>query len=384
MTGSEDKTESIEPFRLNVPQSALDDLARRLEYARLPDPETAEGWSQGVPLAGMRELLAYWRSTYDWRRCETLLNRLGQFRTNINGVGINFLHIRSPHPKALPLILTHGWPGSLLEFRKVIGPLSEPMAPAVADAFHLVIPSLPGYGWSGKPSATGWNIRSIAQAWSILMSRLGYTNYVAQGGDWGAAVTTELGRLRPRGLLGIHLSQPFVTPKEPPNEVLSFEERRARGMVRYYRKFDSGYARQQSTRPQTLGYALTDSPIGQAAWIYEKYREWADCNGDPTTIFSMDEMIDNIMFYWLPAAATSAARLYWEAAAEESPPARLNIPVGCSIFPKDIVRAPRSWAERSFSNIIYWNELDRGGHFAAWEQPELFVQEVRACFRSLR
>lgn len=376
---------TIEPFYLSVSQSVLDDLHARLAAVRWPDRETVSDWSQGVPLDHIRALTDYWKDEYDWRRCEAMLNGHGQFRTQIDGLGIHFLHIRSPEPNAMPLVMTHGWPGSIIEFNKVIGPLSDPVAYGgdARDAFHLIIPSLPGYGLSDKPTETGWGMHRIARAWRELVARLGYTRYCAQGGDWGAAVTTALGTMQPEGLAAIHLNFPFVLPDEP-HENLSDAERQMVADIERYSKSDSGYAIQQRSRPQTLGYALADSPVGQAAWIYEKLRSWSDCAGDPRNIFSLDEMLDNIMLYWLTNSATSSARLYWESNSRGFRAIQLNIPTGCSIFPKEIYRAPRSWADRCIPNIIHWNELERGGHFAAFEQPVLFVDEIRTCFRKIR
>lgn len=374
----------IEAFQLAIPDSQLEDLHRRLDATRWPEKEASDDWSQGVPLAEIRALVDYWRTGYDWRRCEAMLNGFGQFCTRIDGLDIHFLHVRSPHANALPMLLTHGWPGSVVEFHKVIGPLTDPVAHGgrAEDAFHLIIPSLPGYGFSGKPSRTGWGVEPIATAWAELMRRLGYARYVAQGGDWGATVTTTLGKMRPEGLVGIHLNMPIVTP-DPPYENLSDEEKAALAVSADYWVQEAGYAKQQSTRPQTLGYALSDSPVGQAAWIYEKLRAWSDCDGDPLSIFSRDEILDNIMLYWLPGAAASSARLYWESL-DSFRTTRIEIPVGCSNFPKELLRAPRSWADRCYANIIHWNDLDRGGHFAAFEQPVLFVDELRNCFAAIR
>lgn len=374
----------IEAFPLAIPDSQLEDLHRRLDAVRWPEKEAVDDWSQGVPLADMRALVDYWRTGYDWRRCEAMLNDYGQFRTRIDGLDIHFLHVRSPHANALPMLLTHGWPGSVIEFHKVIGPLTDPVAHGgrAEDAFHLIIPSLPGYGFSSKPARTGWGVEGIAAAWAELMRRLGYTRYVAQGGDWGATVTTMLGHMRPEGLAGIHLNMPIVTPA-PPYDNLSAEETAALAVSAGYWLQESGYAKQQSTRPQTLGYGLTDSPVGQAAWIYEKLRAWSDCDGDPLSIYSRDEILDNIMLYWLPGTAASSARLYWESL-DSFRTTRIDIPVGCSNFPKELLRAPRSWADRCYTNIIHWNDLDRGGHFAAFEQPALFVDELRKCFAVIR
>lgn len=313
------------------------------------------------------------------------MNTWPQFTTCIDGLNIHFLHVRSRHPDAMPLILSHGWPGSVIEFLKVIGPLTDPVAHGsdASDAFHLVIPSLPGFGFSAKPEASGWTVERIARAWDVLMTRLGYAHYVAQGGDWGAVITTLLGAMRPQGLAGIHLNLPLVLPKVIP-ENLSEGEAAMLEAVSTYQRWGAGYSTQQMTRPQTLGYGLADSPVGQAAWIYEKYAEWSDCDGEPENVFSLDEMLDNIMLYWLPNTAASSARLYWESFHDVFHARQLDIPVGCSIFPKDIYAAPRSWAEQCMSQLIYWNEVGEGGHFAAFERPGLFVEEVRACFRVLR
>lgn len=372
----------IEPFTLDVSEESLQDLKSRLDHTRWPEKEPVSDWSQGAPLHKVRELIEYWRTEYDWRRCEKLLNAHGQFKTEIDGLGIHFLHVRSRHPEAMPLILTHGWPGSVIEFLKVIGPLTDPVAHGgqASDAFHLVIPSLPGYGFSDKPTETGWDVDRIARAWDVLMSRLGYEKYVAQGGDWGAVVTTALGVLKPAGLAAIHLNMPLPLPEAMP-DTLTPEESAMLDALERYQKHEAGYAIQQMTRPQTLGYGLADSPAGQAAWIYEKYAVWSDCEGDPSNALSMDEMLDNIMLYWLPNTATSSARMYWENMGGAFYARQLDVPTGCSIFPKDVYAAPRSWIEQSTSQLIYWNELDRGGHFAAFEQPEIFVDELRKCFR---
>jgi pimeloyl-ACP methyl ester carboxylesterase len=377
--------DAITPFVLNVPQDDLDDLQRRLAHTRWPERETVDDWSQGAPLAKVRALCDYWRTAYDWRRCEARLNGLGQFKTEIDGLGVHFLHVRSPHPDALPLLITHGWPGSVIEFLKVIGPLTDPVSHGgkAEDAFHVIAPSVPGFGFSDKPSATGWNIKRIADAFITLMARLGYERWVAQGGDVGAFVSTAIGVARPAGCLAIHLNMPLAGPTPEDREHLTPAEEASLAASAEFARTGQGYSAQQSTRPQTLGYGLVDSPAGQAAWIYEKLWAWSDSRGAPEDVFTRDEMLDNIMLYWLPAAATSAARLYWEGARLRAS-SRLDLPVGVSIFPKEISRPSRRWAERRMSNIIYWNELDRGGHFAAWEQPELFVQELRDCFRLVR
>lgn len=378
-------TDTIEPFTLEIPQAEIDDLRRRLASTRWPEREAVDDWTQGAPLDRVRALCKHWETDYDWRRCEAMLNGFGQHRTSLGGLGIHFLHVRSPHADALPLLLTHGWPGSVIEFHKVIGLLTDPVAHGgeARDAFHIVAPSLPGYGFSDKPTTTGWGVERIAEAWITLMRRLGYDRFVAQGGDWGAAVTTAIGVARPPECLAIHLNMPIVFPEAGDMADLTPAEQAAVARIQLYQEKGSGYSKQQGTRPQTLGYGLVDSPAGQAAWIYEKFQEWTDNQGEPEQALTVDEMLDNIMLYWLPKAGASSARLYWESMGAFKPQ-RLDLPVGVSIFPKELFRPSRRWAERSYSNIIHWNELDRGGHFAAFEQPALFVEELRTCFRSVR
>lgn len=375
---------AIKPFRLVIPEAALADLQLRLSLARLPEPATTPGWEQGVPVEKLSALIDYWKTAYNWRRCEAMLNDFGQYRTEIDGLNIHFLHIRSPHPEAMPLIMTHGWPGSVIEFHKVIAPLVDPTAHGgkASDAFHLVLPSLPGYGFSDKPVDSGWGIDRIARAWAELMQRLGYRHYVAQGGDWGSAVTARMGAQRATGLIGIHLNMVNVLPDESSTPD-GPEEQAALASYEYYTRVESGYARLQATRPQTLGYSLADSPVGQAAWIYEKLRNWSDCDGDPETIFTKDDVLDNVMLYWLPNTGASSARLYYESLANFASK-RVELPVGASLFPKEIIIASRKSADLLFPNIVYWNSPARGGHFAAFEQPALFVDEVRSCFRKMR
>jgi epoxide hydrolase len=380
-------SEQITPFRIEIPEADLDDLRRRLRLTRWPEPETVDDWSQGVPLAYMRELCDYWLQSYDWRACETSLNRFPQFRTEIDGVGIHFLHVASPEPGALPLVMTHGWPGSVVEFRNVIGPLTDPVAHGgeATDAFHLVCPSLPGYGFSGKPARPGWGVAHIADAWDELMTRLGYARYGAQGGDWGSGVTTALGIRHPDHVAGIHLNMVTVRPDPAAMDDLTEREKAAIAAFQYYWDVDSGYSKEQSTRPQTVGYGLVDSPAGLCAWILEKFWSWTDCDGDPANVLTRDEMLDNIMLYWLPGTGASSARLYWESFGKGlAGTGTVGVPVGCSVFPKEIFRPSRRWAEKGYSDLRYWGEPPRGGHFAAFEQPELFVQEVRAAFRSFR
>jgi pimeloyl-ACP methyl ester carboxylesterase len=378
-------SDEIIPFRIEIPETDLDDLRQRLRRTRWPEPATVDDWSQGIPLDYTRQLCEYWLEQYDWRAAEARLNRFPQFRTEIDGLDIHFLHVRSPHEGALPLVITHGWPGSVVEFGKVIGPLADPVAHGgdAADAFHVVCPSLPGYGFSGKPARAGWGSGHTADAWDQLMTRLGYARYGAQGGDWGAQVTTALGMRHPDHLAGIHLNMPIAFPDPASAGELTPREQAALDSMTYYDRWDSGYSKQQATRPQTVGYGLVDSPAGLCAWIIEKFWAWTDCDGDPANVLSRDEMLDNVMLYWLPATGASSARFYWE-----SIPAPflgpVQVPVGCSIFPKEIFRPSRRWAEKQFPDLRYWNEPDRGGHFAAFEQPAAFVEEVRAAFRSFR
>lgn len=373
---------AIRPFVLQTEQAQLDDLKRRLAQVRWPERECVDDWSQGVPLEAMQELVAYWQDGYDWRTCERRLNALGQFITEIDGLDIHFLHVRSRHADARPLILTHGWPGSVIEFLGAIPLLTDPEAHGgkAGDAFHVVVPSLPGYGWSGKPARTGWSVQHIARAWTGLMSRLGYDRWYAQGGDWGAIMTAALGAQAPSGLAGIHLNMPIARPTaqdkaDPDPEVI--EALRA---GRQYMDWDSGYSKIQSTRPQTIGYGLVDSPVALAAWIYEKMWSWTDNAGRPEDALSRDTILDNIMVYWLTASGASAARLYWKSFSAIAQTGEVHVPAAFSPFPREITKAPRKWTERMFRNIRYWNPAEKGGHFAAWEQPEIFAREVRAAF----
>jgi pimeloyl-ACP methyl ester carboxylesterase len=380
-------SEEITPFRIDIPEADLEDLRQRLRLTRWPDPETVDDWSQGVPLAYLRELCGYWLDSYDWRACEQSLNRLPQFRTEIDGVPIHFLHVTSPQPDAMPLVMTHGWPGSVVEFRKVIGPLTDPVAYGgdAADAFHLVCPSLPGYGFSGKPTRAGWGVARIADAWDVLMTRLGYDRYGAQGGDWGSGVTTALGIRHADHVAGIHLNMVTVRPDPAAMDDPTEQEKSAVAAFQHYWDIDSGYSKEQSTRPQTVGYGLVDSPAGLCAWILEKFWSWTDCDGDPANALTRDEMLDDIMLYWLPGTGASSARLYWESFGRGlAGTGTIGVPVGCSVFPKEIFRPSRRWAEKAYADLRYWGEPTKGGHFAAFEQPELFVQEVRAAFRTFR
>lgn len=373
----------VEPFRIAVSPEDIDDLRQRLKRTRWPEKELVSDWSQGAPLARLQELCAYWADGYDWRRFEAVLNDYEQYRTEIDGIPIHFLHVRSPNPDAMPMLLTHGWPGSVVEFLKVVGPLSDPASHGgdPADAFHLVIPSLPGFGFSGKPAETGWGIRRVAEAWALLMERLGYDRYVAQGGDWGAAITTVFAEDAPSGLVAIHVNMPLSLPDTDAIADWTPQEKEAAATTQRWLTEGSGYSRQQSTRPQTVGYGLTDSPAGQAAWIYEKFQAWSDCDGDVESLLTRDELLDNISIYWFTGTAASSARLYWESMEGVFVPRTITVPTGCSIFPKEILGYSKRWVEKTYVNLIHWNELDRGGHFAAFEQPAIFVEEVRNCFR---
>lgn len=377
--------EAIRPFRIAVPQSALNDLRRRLAATRWPDREIATDTSQGVQEARLRALVEHWQTKYDWRKVEARLNALPQFKTAIYGVDIHFLHIRSRHAGAMPLLMTHGWPGSVVELLKVVSPLTDPTAYGgrAEDAFHLVLPSLPGYGFSGIPRTTGWGRHKVTEVWHQLMLRVGYPQYVAQGGDWGAVITQAMGHQAPKGLLGIHINMPAVVPRNLPDK-LSEKEQAAMASLNAFFTKGAGYAQIQATRPQTLGYALADSPVGQAAWIYEKFAAWTDSGGNPESVLTRDEMLDDITLYWLTNTATSSARFYWENADLAFFAVDIDIPVGVTVFPGEICRAHRSWAELCYRKLVYWNEVDKGGHFAAFEQPALFTKEVRAAFASLR
>ena len=379
----------IKPFTVDIPQSELDDLKNRLANTRWPEKEAVSDWSQGIPLAYTRELAEYWQTEYDWRRWERSLNHWDQFTTDIDGVNIHFLHVRSPHEEALPLIMTHGWPGSIVEFHKIIDPLTNPTAHGgkAEDAFHLVLPSIPGYGFSGKPTTNGTGVDKVGIMWGELMARLGYDRYVAQGGDWGAMVTQSIGQSQTQHCAGIHVNMPIVGPDPDTLSDMTEQETAALAGMEHYNKWDSGYSKQQGTRPQTLSYGLADSPVGQMAWIVEKFWSWMDCGeGDdqhPENILTKDELLDNVMMYWITNSAASSGRLYWESFAQVNMDP-IHMPVGCSIFPKEIFRTSRRWAEKRFSHIIHWNDMDRGGHFAAFEQPKIFVGEVRQCFSTLR
>ena len=393
---------AIRPFRIDVPEVELAELRRRVLATRWPDKETVADQSQGIQLAKLQELVRYWGTAYDWRKVEAQLNSLPQFMTTVDGVDIHFIHVRSRHRNALPVIITHGWPGSIIEQLKIIGPLTDPTAHggSAEDAFDVVIPSIPGYGFSGKPTDTGWGPERIARTWAELMKRLGYARYVAQGGDWGSPVSSAMARLAPAGLLGIHINLPAVVPPEvtsalaaggPAPVGLSDKERAAFDALSAAAKMGNrSYAAMMGTRPQTIGYAVTDSPAGLAAWLlgHPGFSSWTYSSSDPEK--SLDEVLNEITLYWLTNTATSAGRLYWEyggrsvtgAAAERT--AEISLPVAITVFPGETYRAPETWARRAYRNLIYFREVDRGGHFAAWERPALFSAEIRAAFRSLR
>ncbi len=391
---------AIRPFHIAVPEAALAELRQRIAATRWPDRELVADQSQGVKLATIQDLVRYWGQDYDWRRAEAKLNALPEFITRIDGIDIQFVHVRSRHPGAMPLLITHGWPGSIFELIKVIGPLTDPTAHGgrAEDAFDLVLPSMPGYGFSGKPAGTGWGPERIARAWDVLMKRLGYQDYVSQGGDWGSVVASAMARQAPAGLLGIHVNMPATVPadvaralnnNEPaPSGLTEVETAAFNALNDLYRK-GGGYAAMMVSRPQTLGYGLADSPAGQAAWIYDKFAAWTYTGGEPEKELSKDDMLDDITLYWLTNSATSSAQLYWENNnnnfnAETQRTTEIALPVAVTVFPGEIYRAPRSWAERAYRHLSYFHEVDKGGHFAAWEQPELFAAELRAAFRPLR
>ena len=401
---------AIRPFRFEARENDLVDLRRRLQATRWPDKETVKNESQGAPLAKLQALVRYWGTDYDWRKAEAKLNALPQFVTNIDGLDIQFIHARSRHPNAMPLIMTHGWPGSPLELLKVIDPLTNPTAHGgrAEDAFHLVLPTYPGYGFSGKPQRTGWGPDHVARAWDELMQRLGYQEYVSQGGDWGAIISEVMAVQAPAGLLGIHINMPGTVPPSvlsllrnrdrgplPVGEAVpavpsSFSdvEKAAFARLEYFYRKGFGYAEMMNTRPQTLGYGLADSPVGMLAFFYDKFGEWTYSGGDPEKSLTRDEILDDVTLYWLTNTGTSSSRSYWDAAQGGGGPFNAvditKVPVAVTIFPGEIYRAPRSWADQSFHKLIYWHEVDKGGHFAAWEQPALFSEEIRAAFRPLR
>ncbi|HZO95757.1 MAG TPA: alpha/beta fold hydrolase [Gaiellaceae bacterium] len=385
-------SDAVEPFRVEVAEEELDDLRLRLRRTRWPERETVADWSQGVPLAYLQDLCRYWAEDYDWRATERRLNALPQFRTTIDGLAIHFLHVRSPHPGALPLVITHGWPGSIVEFLEVLGPLVDPPRHGgdARDAFHVVCPSLPGYGFGDKPERPGWGVERIADAWAVLMARLGYDRYGAQGSDWGTSVSACLAQRDPEHVAGIHLTPPLAPPDPETLDDLTERERAALASLEHAAAWDSGYSQEHATRPQTIGYALVDSPAALCAWILEKFHAWTDHDGDLESILTRDALLDNVMLYWLPRTGASSARLYWQSMRQVNEwisgavADSVTVPTGCSIFPKELQRPSRRWAEKRFLDIRYWNEPERGGHFAAFEQPRLYLDEVRAFFRLLR
>jgi pimeloyl-ACP methyl ester carboxylesterase len=392
--------ESIRPFQIHVPQSQLDDLRKRIANTRWPDKETVGNISQGIQLQRVQELIRYWGSEYDWRKAEQELNALPEFITTIDGVDIQFIHVRSRHPNALPVILTHGWPGSQFEFIKTIGPLTDPTAYGgrAEDAFDVVIPSIPGHGFSGKPTELGWGPERVAKAWDVLMKRLGYSTYVSQGGDHGSVISDALARQAPKGLLGIHLNMPATVPGElmrginagdPAPVSLSQPEREAYRSLGTFFGRNAAYGAMMVTRPQTIGYSLADSPSGLAAWIYEKFVQWTDSNGVPENVLSRDEMLNDITLYWLTNVGASSSRFYWENnnnnfSSDAQKTKDIKVPVAITVFPKEIYKAPESWSKQAYPSLVYYNQVEKGGHFAAWEQPQLFAEELRAAFKSMR
>ncbi|MDQ4107638.1 MAG: epoxide hydrolase 1 [Actinomycetota bacterium] len=383
---------ALTEFRIDVPDADLDDLHARLRNTRWPERETVDDWSQGVPLAYLEDLCRYWAEGYDWRATEARLNSLGQFRMDVDGLGVHFLHVRSPHEDALPLVMTHGWPGSIVEFLKVIGPLTDPPAHRgdSSDAFHVVCPSLPGFGFSDKPLRTGWGIERIADAWAELMALLGYARYGAQGSDWGTSISSLVGQRDREHIVGIHLIPPLAPPDPATLADLTERERAALDDLERAAEWESGYSIEHATKPQTIGYALVDSPVALAAWVIEKFWSWTDHDGDLERVLTRDDLLDNLMLYWLPRTGASSARLYRESIRRVNGWISgtvtdvIDVPTGCSVFPRELQRPSRRWAEKRFTDIRYWNEPARGGHFAAFEQPELFVDEVRSFFRLVR
>ncbi|WP_326566131.1 epoxide hydrolase [Amycolatopsis rhabdoformis] len=386
---------AVRPFRIAVPQRELTDLRNRLRATRWPTRETVADDSQGLQLRRVQDLVKYWATRYDWRTTEAKLNSLPQFVTEIDGLDIHFLHIRSRHENALPIVITHGWPGSILEMLKVIGPLTDPTrhGGSAVDAFHVVIPSMPGYGFSGKPTGTGWGPARIARAWDVLMKRLGYREYVSQGGDWGSVVSDVLAAQKPAGLLGIHVNMPATVPPEiakiltdggPAPAGLSTEERQAFDSLNALYTRGSGYSAMMVTRPETVGFGLADSPAGLAAWMYDKFAAWTYSGGVPEKVLTRDEMLGDITLYWVTNTAVSSSQLYWENNANNFNAVDVSVPAAVTVFPGELYRAPRSWAERAYHDLRYYHQVDNGGHFAAWEQPDLFSKELRAAFRFLR
>ncbi|MEP4485518.1 MAG: epoxide hydrolase family protein [Halioglobus sp.] len=371
--------DSVRAFEIDIAQPELDDLQTRLALTRFPQKELVDDWDQGIPLSYVKELTAYWQEKYDWRRCERALNKLPNYMAQIDGLDIHFIHVKSGNSAARPLLISHGWPGSILEFLDVIEPLSQD--------FHIVIPSLPGFGFSGQPVEAGWDLSRIARAWHQLMSVLGYQRWFAQGGDWGSAITEKIASQNLGGCAGIHVNMVAAPPNREDRKRLTAPEEQMLSRLKWYQRKETGFSIQQSSRPQTLGYGLADSPVGQMAWIVEKFHGWSDCadgNGltHPENVFGRDHLLDNVMIYWLNNAATSSAQLYWHSFGELQDD-EIEIPFGGTIAPWDIFPSSRRWAEKRRKNIVYWNELDRGGHFLAMERADDFVKEVRNCFRQM-
>jgi len=375
----------VRPFTVTIEDAEIDDLKQRLARTRWPDPETVPDWSQGVRLENAKSLINYWEREYDWRRFETELNAFPQFLTEIDGLDIHFIHIKSKNPNAMPLILTHGWPSSIVDFLPLIGPLTDPVAFGgnVEDSFDVVVPSLPGFGFSQKPAGTGWTAERIASAWAALMKRLDYTSWVAHGGDWGAVVTIALGALEPEGLLGIHLNNQYAFPAQIPDTLTPDEQYAVDSLALYAGQLGGGN-HLQGTKPETVGFALADSPAGQAAWIYEKFQSKTDNHGLAEEALSIDVMLDEISLYWFTNSAASSGRIYWENSSASFAGPKLTLPVAVTVFPRDIPRLPRNWIEDTYSNVIHYAEASKGGHFAALEQPEILVSEIRTGLRSLR
>lgn len=388
----------IRPFRAEIPEAAIIDLRQRLAATRWPDDETVTDRSQGVQPAKLRELVNYWKASHDWRKAEEKLNALPQFLTNIDGLDIHFIHVRSRHENALPLIMTHGWPGSVFELLNVIGPLTDPTSHGAQaeEAFHLVLPSIPGFGFSQKPTSTGWNPQRIAAAWDMLMKRLGYDRYVTQGGDWGAIISDALGRQAPDGLLGIHVNRverattfPIAAAQAlmngaPVPDSLSPQEKMVFGEVRDFVNNGFGYAAIMNTRPETIGYGLADSPVGLAAWLYDKIADWVFSRGDPETALSAEAILDNITLYWLTNTGPSSGRIYWENSVSGAKLTSIKVPVGVTVFPGEVYKPPKKWLSKAYPQLVYYNQVSKGGHFAAWEEPELFSKEIRAAFKTMR
>ncbi|OCP03034.1 MULTISPECIES: epoxide hydrolase family protein [unclassified Ensifer] len=390
--------DNIRPFKVDVPAEALADLRRRLAATRWPDSATVSDRSQGVEQETMKDLVAYWQSVYDWRRAERKLNTFPQFLTTIDGLDIHFIHLRSPHETALPLIMTHGWPGSIFELLDVIDPLTDPTAYGgkAEDAFHLVIPSIPGFGFSQKPTSTGWDAQRIAMAWAALMKRLGYDRYVSQGGDWGAIISDTLARQAPAGLVGIHVNRIERSTTLPPDAAqalknggpapdnMSADEKKVFDEARDFLNNGFGYASILSTRPETVGYGLADSPVGLAAWLYDKIADWVFTRGAPEQALSRDDILDNITLYWLTNTGPSSGRIYWENLKAGAKLSAAKVPVAVTVFPGEVYRPPRKWLSKAYPQLVYYHQVSKGGHFAAWEEPELFTEEIRAGFRPMR